>query len=56
MVGKSELLNAADTQKFRSVIARANYLAPDRHDIGFGVKELVRRMHSPDKNDRIRLQ
>ena len=32
---------------YRSMVARANYLATDRPDIGFAVKELCRTMSSP---------
>lgn len=37
--------------KYRSVVARANYLAQDRPDIRFAVKELCRRMSAPTTQD-----
>ena len=36
---------------YQSIAARLNYLALDRPDIGFGVKELMRRMSCPDEGD-----
>ena len=37
--------------RFRAVIARANFIVPDREDIGFSVKELARKMSPPVEND-----
>ena len=42
-----EELSWADSRLFRSVVARANYLAQDRPDIRFSVKELCRCMAKP---------
>jgi len=36
---------------FRSVVARANYLAHDRPDIQYAVKELCRKMSRPTRRD-----
>ena len=36
---------------FRALVARANYLAQDRTDIAFAVKELCRRMANPREGD-----
>ena len=36
---------------YQSTAARLNYLALDRPDIGFGVKELMRRMARPTEQD-----
>ena len=41
---------------YRALVARANYLAVDRGDIAFCVKELARRMSSPSRQDWERLQ
>ena len=45
--GDEEELNASDAKLFRSVVARANYLAQDRPDIRFACKELCRGMSRP---------
>ena len=37
--------------RFRALTARANYLAQDRADIQFAVKELARRMVTPRRGD-----
>jgi hypothetical protein len=42
-----EPLDTASTTEFRSVGARANYLAMDRSDIQFAAKEICRDMSSP---------
>ena len=49
-------LNEMDRRRFRSVVARANYLAADRADIRFSVKELCRRMSAPTTSDMARLK
>ena len=36
---------------YRALVARANYMAQDRADIGFAVKELCRHMANPRKSD-----
>ena len=38
-------------RRYRALVARANYLAQDRADIGFPVKELCRRMAKPRECD-----
>ena len=49
--GKSEELVGAEATRFRAVAARANYLAADRPDIQYSVKEICRRMAKPVKGD-----
>ena len=48
-----DVLNIAlqSGDQFRAMVARANYLALDRVDIQFTVKELTRRMASPTEAD-----
>ena len=46
--GDAEELSAKDARLFRSVVARANYLAMDRPDIRFACKELCRVMSRPN--------
>ena len=46
-----ERLNQKETTRYRAVIARCNYLAPDRPDIAYAVKELARAMASPTLGD-----
>jgi hypothetical protein len=43
----SPLLEKAEASVFRGMVARANYLALDRPDIQFSVKEIARRMAKP---------
>ena len=40
-----------DATKFRGLVARLNYIAPDRADIQFAVKEAARSMASPKVKD-----
>ncbi len=47
----SPLLNAQDASMYRALAARANYLAQDRADIQFAVKEIARRMATPRVDD-----
>jgi hypothetical protein len=51
-----EPMNETDKTQFRALVARANYLAQDRGDIQFAVKELSRRMSSPTSGDWIALK
>ena len=45
------LLESHDATMYRAIVARGIYLAQDRSDIAFAVKELSRRMSSPDTRD-----
>ncbi len=47
----SPLLNKQDSSVYRALAARANYLAQDRPDIQYAVKEIARRMSTPRIND-----
>ena len=44
-----EPLPSHDVKVFQALIARANYLAQDRSDIQFSVKELARSMSAPTR-------
>ena len=44
-----ELLPTHEVKRFQALIARANYLAQDRSDIQFSVKELARSMSAPTR-------
>ena len=44
-------LSDRQTTAYRACVARGNYLAQDRSDIGFAVKELSRRMSEPTEAD-----
>ena len=44
-------LNDAQITKYRALVARANYIAVDRGDIAFCVKELARCMSTPSRQD-----
>ena len=53
---RDEKLNDKDSTKYRAVIARCNYLSPDRPDISYAVKELARAMSAPTRGDMTRLK
>ena len=46
---RDDKLDEAQAYKYKSLVARLNYLAPDRPDIAFSVKELARSMSNPAK-------
>ena len=48
---QSEELQGKEATRFRAVAARANYLAADRPDIQYVVKEVCRRMAKPVRSD-----
>ena len=48
---EAQLLNKTDAKRFRGCAARANYLAQDRPDIQFSVKEITRSMANPRDAD-----
>ena len=45
--GDDDELRGLDLTKYRSVVARANFVAQDRPDIRYSVKELCRDMSRP---------
>ena len=53
---KSQALRPEDARVFRMLVARGNYLAQDRPDIQFSVKELSRAMSSPSQADWVALK
>ncbi len=48
--GDDELLDAAEARRYRAVTARLNYVASDRVDIQYAVKEASRAMSAPRKS------
>ena len=48
---KSKGLVGAEATRFRAVAARANYLAADRPDVQYAVKEICRKMAVPVEGD-----
>ena len=56
IMNEHDELDDAQITKYRALVARANYLAVDRGDIAFCVKELARCMSSPSRQDWERLQ
>ena len=48
---RGELLSPSDTTAFRALVARGNYLAQDRVEIQYAVKEAARRMSKPRSAD-----
>ncbi len=49
-------LDASKSSEYRALAARANYLAADRPDIQYAVKELCKSMARPTVGDRRRLK
>ena len=47
----NENLDDEQSSKYRALVARCNYLSPDRPDISYSVKELARNMASPTKGN-----
>ena len=45
-----------EAPQYRAIVARCNYIAPDRPDIAYAVKESARHMASPTKGDWQRLK
>ena len=45
------LLTPVEASKFRGLAARANYLAQDRPEVQYAVKEVARRMATPRRSD-----
>ena len=54
--GEEEKLEGADIKNFRGVAARANYLAQDRPDLQYAVKETCREMSAPSRRSLGRLR
>lgn len=52
----SELLDSATETRYRALVARANYLSPDRVDVAYSVKELAKSMAKPTIGDFMRLK
>ena len=48
--GEDRELEPQEATRYRAIAARLNYLAPDRVDIQFAVKESARAMSSPRKS------
>ena len=51
MEEEKELLAPKQSKEYRALAARANYLAPDRADIQYAVKEICRGMANPTRGD-----
>ena len=49
-------MSREDARRYRAIAARLNYLAPDRTDIGYALKEAARNMASPMQGDWIKLK
>ena len=47
----SEKLDSENASLYRALVARCNYLSPDRSDIAYIVKELARHMSDPSKGN-----
>ena len=51
-----ELLKADEASKYRSIVARVNFLAQDRADIQFATKEVCRDMSNPTDSSKRKLK
>ena len=51
-----EVFQDDHASQYRAIIARRNYITPDRPDLAFTVKELARRMAKPTKGDWLKLK
>ena len=51
-----QLLQDLEVSKYRALVARCNYISPDRPDIAFAAKELARAMAAPTRGDWQRLK
>ena len=51
MEEEKELLEPKQAKEYRALAARANYLATDRADIQYAVKEICRGMANPTRGD-----
>ena len=49
-------LDREEARRYRAIAARLNYLAPDRLDIGYSVKEAARNMSKPMDADWAKLK
>ena len=49
-------LSEEEASKYRALVARYNYLSPDRPDISYSVKELARYMSAPTKGNWLQLK
>ena len=54
--GDDDELRGLDLTKYRSVVARANFVAQDRPDIRYSVKELCRDMSRPVQSNTQRFE
>ena len=53
---EERLMEGDSATAYRAMAARANFLAIDRPDIAFSVKEICRRMSAPDEGDLLALK
>ena len=52
----NELLTGTEATRFRAITARLNYLAQDRPDVQYSIKEVARRMATPRQGDWLALK
>ena len=50
------LLEDTEASMFRAIVARCNFISPDRPDIAYAVKELARHKSNPRRGDMQRLE
>ena len=53
---KDDKLTEKDSTRYRAIVARLNYLTPDRPDIAYVVKELARAMSNPSNGDWLKVK
>ena len=54
--GMDKPLDDEQASQYRALVARCNYLAPDRPDIAYSVKELARKMSNLESGDWMKLK
>ena len=54
--GHESKLGETESSHYRAIVARCNYIAPDRPDIAYAAKELARHMANPTEGDWQRLK
>ena len=51
MRGEEEPMDSKEAARYRALVAKLNYIAPDRTDLQYAVKEAARSMSNPTQKD-----
>ena len=52
-VENDPVLSKSEATRYRGIVARGNYLAQDRTDIAYAIKELSKEMSSPKQESQV---